>query len=181
MTIIESECMISACERLALKKTNRQPDMFVAVDYGEYDMKGRLKRIGKLGHTEVVEGTHHAVYKTKPMVYKRKDKKFDFKIRAIGFWSIQLYQKDYLGQAIINITDTGKHTSVEVGIGSVTLEVFLKDHRKNKAAAPSLDLEILPHEESETAADPDDSSDSCSDCENTTDNEISTSESDSDS
>lgn len=136
--MIQSVCDTSLCNDVfTLKKSERPPDMFVVVNYGEWDDHGRHRTIGRLGQTEVIENEHIANHHRSVIRYSRIEETHDFKVRDNGYYNIQLFDKEpvlfeYIGHVMVNTTDVGLHSDVEVGHGRLTFEIFNKRVRQEK-------------------------------------------------
>lgn len=132
--IISAECAHTSCiDHFKLKKSNRPPDMFIIVDYGEPDRHGKYKRLGKLGQADVVKNQHIADFDRTVISFRKHERSHHFLVRKNGVYHIQLYDKEpvlfeFVGGTFVNVTDTGLHSNVEAGIGNVTFEVFHSDH-----------------------------------------------------
>lgn len=130
IVMIESVCEGSLCkDHFAIKKSDQAPDMFVVVNYGEYDDHGRHRMIGKLGQTDIIENKYTADYQRHAIKYSRAEETHDFRVRTNGYFNIQLFDKElvlfeYLGHVVVNVTDVGLHEDIELGSGRITFEVF---------------------------------------------------------
>lgn len=133
-----SECTIPSCqEHFIFKHSERPPDMYVIVDYGEYDREGRMHEVGRLGQTEVVQNQHIADYKRQVLSHKKE--KGMRGIMSNGYYIIQIYDSDgeaelddFIGKTIVNVTDLGLHSDVKADRGSVTFEVFANQEGRKK-------------------------------------------------
>ena len=128
--MIEAACEVTICmDVIVLKKGDELPDLFVVVDYGEYDENGKHVRIGSMGKTEVIMNKKIAHYNREEIRYSKSEETHDFRVRENGYYNIQLFDKElilyeYVGHVIINVTDVGPHTNVKAGFGRLTFEIF---------------------------------------------------------
>lgn len=112
-----------------------QPDLFVYIDYGEFDDLGlgSRHRVGFFGKTSQVKKANTADYGRATFKYNRSQKTHNYKVRSNGYYDIQLYDGDtslykpnFLGYTVVNVTDFGPGERLLSGMQAayVAFEIF---------------------------------------------------------
>lgn len=111
------------------------PDLFVYIDYGEYDDLGlgSRHRVGFFGKTAQVKKSLNADFGRATFKYSRSAHTHNYKVRTNGYYDVQLYDGDtslykpnFLGYSIVNVTDFGPGEHLLSGMTSayIAYEVF---------------------------------------------------------
>ena len=132
--MFEAGCEVKRCMDLH-KHSSREatpPDMYVQVDYGEYNGSGgKRKRLGMVGRTQVVVDAKRADFGGETLAYVRANATHKFRVRSIGYFRIRLRDRephghDKIGSTVVDLTDPGVYSKVPVGDGWVSFEVYAR-------------------------------------------------------
>lgn len=111
------------------------PDLYVYVDYGEFDEygMGSRHRVGFFGKTSQVKKSTSADFGQATFRYSRPNKTHQYKVRTNGYYDIQLYDGDttlykpnFLGYTYVNCSEFGIQEKSMSGMPSakVSFDVF---------------------------------------------------------
>ena len=128
--MFEAVCQAKECMDQHTFRKATPPDMYVQVDYGEYEEEsGREKRIGRLGRTSVMENRAIADFGGEEVGYSRVNQSHHFSVRECGFFKISLRDRDPvghddIGSTVVDLTELGRYQEVPLGLGTLSFEVY---------------------------------------------------------
>ena len=134
VTIIAASCEEKACTEKGYG-VSYAPDLYVYVDYGEYDEYGlgSRHRLGFFGKTSQVKKNTYADFGNTTFRYSRSKQTHQYKVRSNGYYDIQLYDGDtsmykpnFLGYTYVNVSDFGSQEKLLSGMTNtkVSFDVF---------------------------------------------------------
>lgn len=112
-----------------------QPDLYVFIDYGEFDEygMGSRHRVGFFGKTPQVRKSNTADFGAAMFKYVRGNKTHQYRVRTNGYFDVQLYDGDtvlykpvFLGYTYVNVTEfgPGERTLTGTTATRITFDVF---------------------------------------------------------
>ena len=134
ITIKKAWCEEKACTE-RIYGVPYLPDLFVYIDYGEYDDLGlgSRHRVGFFGKTPQVRKASTADFGAATFRYVRSNGTHQYRIRTNGYFDVQLYDGDrsflkpnFLGYTHVNVTDFGPQERLLTGMSAayVSFDVF---------------------------------------------------------